>query len=177
MDPVAAERYMLQLGRTRASTIFKARTRMLQVKNNYKNAHKNLSCRACQKDNETQEHVLTACPVIHNNPNNKIEKYELFSKNPDDQKLTYQKLTTIMMKLNLCSSWNKSVERPGTSGYTHVVVVVVLHNQQSADLCLILLNCAGISDQQLIILMVLRSVTHLRYVPMCFMILWLWCLL
>ena len=62
---------------------------MLQVKNNYKNAHKNLTCRACQKENETQEHVLTACPVIHNSPNNKIEKYELFSENPEDLKLTY----------------------------------------------------------------------------------------
>ena len=114
---------MLQLGRTQASTIFKARTRMLQVKNNYKNAHKNLTCRACQKENETQEHVLTACPVIHNNPNNKIEKYELFSENPEDLKLTYHKLTTIMRKLELCSSWNKSVEQPGTSGYTHAVAV------------------------------------------------------
>ena len=57
---------------------------MLQVKYNYKNAHKNLTCRACQKENETQEHVLTACPVIHNNPNNIIEKYELFSKNLED---------------------------------------------------------------------------------------------
>ena len=97
---------------------------MLQVKNNYKNAHKNLTCRACKNENETQEHVLTACPVIHNNPNNKIEKYELFSENPEDLKLTYQKLATIMRKLELCSSWTKSVERPGTSGYTHVVVVV-----------------------------------------------------
>ena len=102
--PGQPKRYMLQLGRTQASTIFKACTKMLQVKNNYKNAHKNLTCRACQKENETQEHVLTACPP--------------------DLKLTYHKLTTIMKELELCSSWNKSVERPGTSGYTHVVVVV-----------------------------------------------------
>ena len=39
--PGQPKRYMLQLGRTQASTIFKARTRMLQVKNNYKNAHNN----------------------------------------------------------------------------------------------------------------------------------------
>ena len=122
--PGQPKRYMLQLGRTQASTIFKARTRMLQVKNNYKKAYKNLTCRACQKENETQVHVLTACPVIHNNPNNKIDKCELFSEKTEDLKLTYQKLTTIMRKLELCSSWNKSVERPGTSGYTHVVVVV-----------------------------------------------------
>ena len=47
--------YMLQLGRTQASTISKAHTRMLHVKNNYKNDNKDLTCRAYQKENETQK--------------------------------------------------------------------------------------------------------------------------
>ena len=72
---------------------------MLHVKNNYKNAYKDLTCRACQKENETQEHVLATCPAIHNDTTNKIEKYELFSENPEDLKLIYQKLTTTMEKL------------------------------------------------------------------------------
>ena len=93
------KRYMLQLGRMQASTIFKACTRMLHVKNNYKNAYKDLTCRACQKENETQEHVLATCSAIHNDTTNKIEKYELFSENPEDLKLIYQKLTTTMEKL------------------------------------------------------------------------------
>ena len=52
-NPGQPKPYMLQLGRKGASTIFKARTRMLQVKNNYKNAHKNLTCRAWQRSTET----------------------------------------------------------------------------------------------------------------------------
>ena len=43
---------------------------MLHVKNNYKNAYKDLTCRACQKENETQEHVLATCPAIHNDTTN-----------------------------------------------------------------------------------------------------------
>ena len=55
-----------------------------------------------------------------------IEKYELFSENPEDLKLIYQKLTTAMEKLEMCSSWNKPAERPGKPGYTHVVVVIAV---------------------------------------------------
>ena len=47
-----------------------------------KNAYKDLTCRACQKENETQEHVLATCAAIQNDTTNKIEKYELFSENP-----------------------------------------------------------------------------------------------
>ena len=54
MDPTTSPKwYMLRLGRTQASTIFKARTRMLHLKNNYKNAYINLACTACQKEAET----------------------------------------------------------------------------------------------------------------------------
>ena len=38
---------------------------MLPVKNNYKNANKNLACRACQKEVEIQKHVLAVCLAIH----------------------------------------------------------------------------------------------------------------
>ena len=57
---------------------------MLHVKNNYKNAYTDLTCRACQKENGTQEHVLATCPAIHNDTTNKIEKYELLSENPEE---------------------------------------------------------------------------------------------
>ena len=59
----------------------------------------NLTCGECQKESETQKHVLATCPAIHNDTTNKIEKYELFSENPEDLKLIYQKLTTTMEKL------------------------------------------------------------------------------
>ena len=51
------------------------------------------------KENETQEHVLATCPAIHNDTTNTTEKYEVFSENPEDLKLIYQKLKTTMEKL------------------------------------------------------------------------------
>ena len=36
------------------------------------------------KRNATQEQVLATCPGIQNDTTNKIEKYELFSENPED---------------------------------------------------------------------------------------------
>ena len=39
---------------------------MLHVKNNYKNVYRDLTCRACQKENKTQEHILETCPDIQN---------------------------------------------------------------------------------------------------------------
>ena len=53
--------YMKKLTRKQASTIFKARTRMLKVKNNYKNGFPDLICKACGVENETQSHVLYEC--------------------------------------------------------------------------------------------------------------------
>ena len=73
--------YVLHFGRTQASTIFKARTRRLDAKNNYKNAYTNITCIACQKETETQEHILVACPAIHKDNTTTIEKYEIFKEN------------------------------------------------------------------------------------------------
>ena len=41
--------YMKTLTRKQTSTIFKARSRMIKVKGNYKNGHPNLTCRICKK--------------------------------------------------------------------------------------------------------------------------------
>ena len=61
--PGQPKSYMLRLGRTQASTIFKARTRMLHVKNNYKNTYKNLACRACKKTRNPR--ACTSCLPSH----------------------------------------------------------------------------------------------------------------
>ena len=82
---------MLHLGRTQASTIFKAQTRILHVQNDYKNAYKNLACRACQKGTETQEHVLAACPAIHKDNTTTVEKYEIFMENHKELAKTAKK--------------------------------------------------------------------------------------
>ena len=46
------------------STIFKAMTRMTKVKGNYKNGHRDLTCRACKRSTETQQHVLNECIAL-----------------------------------------------------------------------------------------------------------------
>ena len=50
--------YINRLTRNQVSTIFKARTRMLKVKDNYKNGHDDLKCRLCGKEQESQKHIL-----------------------------------------------------------------------------------------------------------------------
>ena len=56
--------YISKLTRNQASTIFKARTRMTKVKGNYKNGHKDLLCRLCGKNEETQKHILEECEKL-----------------------------------------------------------------------------------------------------------------
>ena len=49
-----------------AKLIFKIRTRMLRVKNNFKNGNENLSCPLCKGDEDSQEHMLTKCMKLQN---------------------------------------------------------------------------------------------------------------
>jgi hypothetical protein len=50
--------YLSTLNRFQASHIFKARTRMIPVKNNFRNQYKDMLCRGCKAEIETQDHVL-----------------------------------------------------------------------------------------------------------------------
>ena len=71
--------YMNKLTRSQTSTIFKARTRMLPTKNNYRNMYKNNTCRACEAEIETQQHVLEECAVLHLVGDNKVYPNEIFN--------------------------------------------------------------------------------------------------
>ena len=64
-EPGIAAEYMKSLTRKPVSTIFRARTRMTKVKGNYKNGHRDLTCRACKSKPETHQHVLYECETIH----------------------------------------------------------------------------------------------------------------
>ena len=58
-------------------TLFKLRTRMVEVKGNFKNAHRdNMWCRLCHLFSETQQHLLE-CPVLRVNLKNVIKFQEL----------------------------------------------------------------------------------------------------
>ena len=54
---------------------------MLEVKYNYKNKFKKtgLVCRACKKEQETQNHILNECPILHKTNATKVYKQDFFS--------------------------------------------------------------------------------------------------
>ena len=53
--------YLMKLNRFEASALFKARCRMFEAKGNYKAKYTDLSCRLCNSDQESQDHVLLSC--------------------------------------------------------------------------------------------------------------------
>ena len=91
---------MKKLTRQQANTIFKARTRMLPVKNNYRNKYRNHTCRACGQPVETQKHVLEDCEVLHLVGEYKIYNQEIFSNNPNKLRTTAANIQNIIDQLN-----------------------------------------------------------------------------
>ena len=84
---------MNKLNRNQVSIIFKARTRMLNVKSNYKNGNKeNLNCRLCEKEEETQEHILENCEKLIQTIEDKIYIEEIFSENTEELIQTAKKI-------------------------------------------------------------------------------------
>ena len=88
--------YINHLTRSEASTIFRARTRMTQVKNNYKNAHQDQLCRMCGQQPETQTHILTLCQSIHTEDNTKVSDDEIFTEDKETLITTANKIKKIM---------------------------------------------------------------------------------
>jgi Zn finger protein HypA/HybF involved in hydrogenase expression len=72
---------MNKLTRMEASAIFKARTRMLDVKNNYRDKYNDTKCRKCDAETETQEHILEECPGIHKDNSTKVKEMTYFKTN------------------------------------------------------------------------------------------------
>ena len=92
-------KYMNELNRKQVSLVFKARTRMIKIRGNYKNGNSDLTCRACKIHMETQDHVLETCPQIHRTDETKITKSMLFSENPDTLRKVAANLEKIIGKL------------------------------------------------------------------------------
>ena len=90
---------MEKLTRSQASIIFKARTRMLEVKNNFRNMFNNNTCRLCGAENETQAHILQECPQIHKDTTTKVTREDLFNNNINNLKETAHKIRTIIKTL------------------------------------------------------------------------------
>ena len=98
-QPGKRAKYMNSLTRKQASLIFKARTRMLKVKGNYKNGFPNLQCRLCKITEESQTHILEECPDIHSNNSTKIPKHQLFMSDADTLKKLADKIYEIIKKI------------------------------------------------------------------------------
>ena len=103
--------YMKKLTRNECSTIFRARTRMMNVMNNYKGKYKgkDIKCRICQEEDETQEHILSKCRgLFHSSPTThleKVENEEIFTENVNQLRQTARKIDQIMERMeSLCSS-------------------------------------------------------------------------
>ena len=91
-QPGKRANYMNELTRKQTSLIFKARTRMIKVKDNYKNGHPDLACRLCKQAEESQTHILEECPVVHPNDAIKVPKHQLFNEDTGTLRETSKKL-------------------------------------------------------------------------------------
>ena len=98
-------KYMNELSREKASIIFKARTRMIDIKNNFRNKYNDLTCRACGEETEAQEHVLENCPSIHTTEDSKVRHQDLFNESPEELRNTARKIREVLEKIEqYCSS-------------------------------------------------------------------------
>ena len=59
--PGSRANYMDKCNRMDANIIFRARTRMLKIKANFRNMFQDTTCRLCKEMEENQEHVLETC--------------------------------------------------------------------------------------------------------------------
>ncbi len=91
--------YINKLNRIEASIIFKTRTRMLDIKHNYRGKYPDTTCRKCKNEEETQEHILEQCKQLHKNNETKITKTDIFETDPIKLKTTAERIVTLIEKL------------------------------------------------------------------------------
>ena len=73
---------------------------MIKVKGNYKNGHKDLTCRMCKNEEETQTHILEQCPKLHQNDALKVPMHQLFNEDVGTLRETANNIGKIMEKLD-----------------------------------------------------------------------------
>jgi hypothetical protein len=113
--------YMNMLNRDQVSIIFKARTRMLPVKNNFRNQHKDNKCRGCKADNETQLQVLQFCKEIHKDESTKVRPNQFFTDDIQTLKKAAENISLILTELvqsDVRPALTGNVTRPGTRTHT-----------------------------------------------------------
>ena len=102
--------YMNQLTRKQTSTIFKARSRMLPIKSNYKTAYiTNKECRACGTEEETQQHVLQNCQELHVHTSTKVINDDIFNEEPNELRTTANKINKTMERFERISQLKEKI--------------------------------------------------------------------
>ena len=85
-EPGKRPTYMENMTRIQTSMIFKARTRMLDIKENFRGKYKDNLCRGCNATIETQAHVLYECTVIHKEEATKVALDDIFTEDMEKMK-------------------------------------------------------------------------------------------
>ncbi len=122
-QPGKCPKYMKTMTRNQASLIFKARTRMLDCKLNFKNKYgANLKCRSCDTQDESQNHILVECHGLHSDESTQVTIRDIFNEDPKELIKTVTKLQNTLDKLNLgvqAPNTNSTCEPPCPSGNVH----------------------------------------------------------
>ena len=98
--PGKRAKYLDKLTRKECNTIFRARTRMSEVKNNFKTKYQDNTCRACKTTTETQEHVLNECQILHPTSESKVTSQDIFNEDTESLRNTAKKIKETLEKIN-----------------------------------------------------------------------------
>ena len=76
-----------KISKEERQNIFKLRSRVTDVKMNYKRKYENLTCKACKEEEETQEHILECKEIEKEEPSikSKLEFETIFKGSIEDK--------------------------------------------------------------------------------------------
>ena len=66
----------LKISKDEAITIFKMRSRMTEVKKNYRGKYDNIECDLCNEEEESQEHILKCKEIMKNENKVEVPEYD-----------------------------------------------------------------------------------------------------
>ena len=98
--------YMNELNRMDVSSIIRARARMLQAKKNYKGKYKEMKCRFCKIQEETQIHLLQECNSMNREKYPEITIEDIFTEDTPKLKQVAKKLQIFEKELSVAPAEN-----------------------------------------------------------------------
>ena len=87
---IKRERYMDILQQERVRVLFKVRTQMISVRNNFKNKYEDLMCPRCKKEIDDEKHLFTKCEKLVDiqNKYNINDPNEVFNEGLSKERMT-----------------------------------------------------------------------------------------